>query len=122
MAIPQYSVVTLGILGTISSILVYLSPLPTFYGIVKRKSSVGFKVVPYSVALFSATLYLYYGLIEKAIILITSNSFGLLMQSIYIIIYMLYAQQQSKVFTAKVILLFNLLTMGIVIGTTYFFM
>ncbi|KAL3633829.1 Bidirectional sugar transporter sweet15 [Castilleja foliolosa] len=92
MTIPQYSVVALGILGTISSILVYLSPLPTFYGIVKRKSSVGFIVVPYSVALFSATLYLYYGLIEKAIILITSNSFGLLMQSIYIIIYMLYAQ------------------------------
>ncbi|TXG63512.1 hypothetical protein EZV62_010506 [Acer yangbiense] len=88
-----------GLLVNIVSFLVYLSPMTTFYRIFKRKSTQGFQSIPYSVALFSAKLYLYYAFLKQnGIMLITINSFGILIESLYLIIYMIYATRDSKVY------------------------
>ncbi|KAL3827868.1 hypothetical protein ACJIZ3_016670 [Penstemon smallii] len=113
---------TFGILGNIVSFLVYLAPVPTFYRICKRKSTEGFQSIPYAVALFSAMLYLYYAFLKKnVILLITINSVGCLFEVTYLVIYMIYATRESKAFTVKMLLLFNITLLGLIILCTELF-
>ncbi|XP_073290712.1 bidirectional sugar transporter NEC1-like isoform X1 [Primulina huaijiensis] len=108
-----------GILGNIVSFLVYLSPAPTFYRIWKKKSTEGFQSFPYSVALFSATLYLYYAYLKQnVLILITINSIGCVFEIFYLTIFMIYATKESKVFACKQLLLINFMSLGLIIGGT----
>ncbi|KAH6811121.1 bidirectional sugar transporter SWEET12-like protein [Perilla frutescens var. frutescens] len=110
-----------GILGNVVSFLVYLAPVPTFYRICKKKSTEGFQAIPYAVALFSAMLYLYYAFLKKnAIMLLTINTFGCTIQLAYLLIYMLYATKESRVFTTKLILLLNVSSLGVITSFTYF--
>ncbi|GAA0139697.1 hypothetical protein Leryth_004900 [Lithospermum erythrorhizon] len=109
-----------GILGNIVSFLVYLAPLPTFYRIVKKKSTEGFQSIPYSVALFSAMLYLYYAFLKgNALMLITINCVGSAIETTYLIIFMIYATKTAKILTAKLLILFNFGALGVIIGFTY---
>ncbi|KAL0419976.1 UNVERIFIED_CONTAM: Bidirectional sugar transporter NEC1 [Sesamum radiatum] len=109
-----------GILGNIVSFLVYLAPVPTFYRIWKKKSTEGFQAIPYSVALFSAMLYLYYAFLKKnSIILITINTIGCATEIAYLTMYMIYATKVSRVSTTRLLFLFNVSLLGVVIGATY---
>ncbi|KAF3634929.1 Bidirectional sugar transporter SWEET14 [Capsicum annuum] len=111
---------TFGILGNVVSFLVYLSPLPTFYRIYKRKSTEGFQSIPYSVSLFSAMLYLYYAYLkDNEILLITINSFGFGIELMYLIVFMTYATRESKIFTTKLLVFFNVFIYGAIIVLTY---
>ncbi|XP_019160145.1 PREDICTED: bidirectional sugar transporter NEC1-like [Ipomoea nil] len=111
-----------GILGNIMSFMVFLSPLPAFHVIYKRKSSEGFQFIPYSVALFSCMLYLYYAYVKKHMfLLVTINSLGMGIQSIYLTIYIVYATKQAKIFTIWVLLIFNVGALGLLVVFTYLF-
>ncbi|KAL6516025.1 Bidirectional sugar transporter sweet14 [Orobanche gracilis] len=122
MAISSPSTIAyaFGILGNIVSFLVYLAPVPTFYRIFKKKSTEGFQAVPYAVALFSAMIYLYYAFLKQnEIILITINSVGFVMEITYLTIYMIYATKISRVFTTKLLLVFNVSSLGFIVAGTY---
>ncbi|CAN1823409.1 Bidirectional sugar transporter SWEET14 [Linum perenne] len=111
-----------GLLGNIVSFFVFLAPLPTFYRIVKEKSTQGFQSIPYSVALFSAMLYLYYASLKvDALMLITINSVGCLIESTYLIIYLIYAPKSVRMYTARLIMLFNLAVFGLIVILTTLF-
>ncbi|CAN0920005.1 Bidirectional sugar transporter SWEET14, partial [Linum grandiflorum] len=102
--------------GNIVSFFVFLAPLPTFYRIVKEKSTQGFQSIPYSVALFSAMLYLYYASLKvDALMLITINSVGCLIESTYLIIFLIYAPKSVRMQTARLIMLFNLAVYGLIV-------
>ncbi|KAL6564251.1 Bidirectional sugar transporter sweet14 [Orobanche minor] len=117
---PSTIAYAFGILGNIVSFLVYLAPVPTFYRIFKKKSTEGFQAVPYAVALFSAMIYLYYAFLKQnEIILITINSVGFVMEITYLTIYMIYATKISRVFTTKLLLVFNVSSLGFIIAGTY---
>ncbi|PRQ26268.1 putative SWEET sugar transporter [Rosa chinensis] len=108
-----------GILGTIFAFLVYLAPLPTFYRIFKTKSVQGFQSIPYSVALFSAMLMLYYGFLKThALILIVVNSTGSFIETVYLVMYLIYAPPKVRIFTVKLLVLFNVLAYGLILGGT----
>ncbi|CAL5352412.1 unnamed protein product [Camellia sinensis] len=94
-----------GLLGNIISFFVFLSPMPTFYQIFKKKSTEGFQSVPYIVALFSAMLLMYYAFLKKidSTFIITINSFGCLVEIIYICVYLFYAPKKIKFKTVKLI-------------------
>ncbi|PKA55263.1 Bidirectional sugar transporter SWEET14 [Apostasia shenzhenica] len=93
-----------GILGNIASIMVFLVPISTFYRIYKKKSTEEFQSVPYVVALFSAMLWLYYAFIKtNEILLIMVNSFGVIMESMYIIIFLFYAHEKARIYAVKII-------------------
>lgn len=80
-------------------LIIYVSS-PTFYRIIKRKSTEGFHSVPYVIALFSAMLMIYYAMLkDNATLLITINSFGCVIETIYICIYLAYAPKKALVST-----------------------
>ncbi|KAJ0051531.1 hypothetical protein Pint_01054 [Pistacia integerrima] len=111
-----------GLLGNIVSCLVYMAPLPTFYRIFKKKSTEGFQSIPYSVALFSAMLTLYYAYLKaNAFMLITINSVGCVIESLYLIFYIIYATKSSKITTVKLLIFFNFGAFGLIVVFTYLF-
>ncbi|KAK9945503.1 hypothetical protein M0R45_011017 [Rubus argutus] len=108
-----------GILGTIVAFLVYIAPLPTFYWIFKKKSTQGFPSLPYSVALFAAMLTLYYAFVKtNCLMLIVINSIGCFIESLYLIMFMTYAPPKSRIFTAKLLVLFNISGYGLILLST----
>ncbi|KAF3436392.1 hypothetical protein FNV43_RR23484 [Rhamnella rubrinervis] len=119
---PHQLAFVFGILGNIVSFLVYLAPLPTFYRVFKRKSTEGFQALPYSVALFSAMLMLYYAFLKSndAFMLITINSIGCAIEAIYLTMYMIYAPPNARIYTAKLLALFNAGAYGLILLSTFF--
>ncbi|CAN8317215.1 unnamed protein product [Cochlearia groenlandica] len=105
-----------GLLGNIVSFGVFLSPVPTFYGIYKKKTSKGFQSIPYICALASATLLLYYGIMKKhAYLIISINTFGCFIEITYLFLYIIYAPKESKIWTLKLIVICNVGGLGLLI-------
>ncbi|EOA24501.1 hypothetical protein CARUB_v10017757mg [Capsella rubella] len=97
-----------GLLGNVISFAVFLSPVPTFYRIWKKKTTEGFQSIPYVVALFSATLWLYYATQKKDVfLLVTINAFGCFIETIYISMFLAYAPKPARMLTVKILLLMN---------------
>ncbi|KAL6622846.1 hypothetical protein ACP70R_018838 [Stipagrostis hirtigluma subsp. patula] len=108
-----------GLLGNIISFITFLAPIPTFYRIYKSKSTDGFQSVPYVVALFSSMLWIYYALIKtNETLLITINAAGLFIETVYIIMYLIYAPKKAKLFTVKILLLLNVGVFGVILLIT----
>ncbi|TVU25476.1 hypothetical protein EJB05_27974, partial [Eragrostis curvula] len=107
------------IAGNIISLMTLLAPLPTFYRIYKNKTTEGFQSVPYVVALFSAMLWIFYALLKSdECLLVTINSAGCIVETIYIIIYLTYAPKKAKLFTAKILMLLNVGVFGLILLLT----
>lgn len=71
---------------------------PTFVTIFKKKSSDGFQSIPYVVALSSAMLLLYYGVLKTdANMIISINAIGIAIEVTYLTIYLIYASRDAKV-------------------------
>ncbi|KAL6851950.1 hypothetical protein ACP4OV_020135 [Aristida adscensionis] len=112
-----------GLLGNIISFATFMAPVPTFYRIYKSKSTEGFQSVPYVVALFSCMLWIYYALIKtNEGLLITINAAGCVIETVYIIMYLVYAPKKSKMFTVKILMLLNVGIFGLILlGTLFLF-
>ncbi|RXH82535.1 hypothetical protein DVH24_036876 [Malus domestica] len=110
-----------GLLGNIVSFMTFLAPIPTFYTIYKKKSSKGFQSIPYVIALLSATLLLYYGVLKtNAYLIISINSIGIVIEVTYLILYIVYASKNDKITTLIWILLVNVAALGLVLAVTFF--
>ncbi|XP_012832648.1 PREDICTED: bidirectional sugar transporter N3-like [Erythranthe guttata] len=91
-------VAVFGYLGVVISVFVYLAPVLTFIKIYGEKSTVGYSVMPYTVALMSSGIWLYYGAIEKdGHLLIGVNAFGCVVERVYIIMYIVYSPPHRQV-------------------------
>ncbi|MED6217366.1 Neuroendocrine convertase 1 [Stylosanthes scabra] len=107
--------------GNIVSFMVFLAPLPTFYKIFKNKSSEGFQSIPYVVALLSAMLLLYYGFLKtNAILIITINCIGCVIEVAYLLMYIIYAPRKQKISTLWMMLGADVGGLGITMIITTF--
>ncbi|MED6169434.1 Neuroendocrine convertase 1 [Stylosanthes scabra] len=114
-------VLIFGLLGNIVSFMVFLAPLPTFYKIFKNKSSEGFQSIPYVVALLSAMLLLYYGFLKtNAILIITINCIGCVIEVAYLLMYIIYAPRKQKISTLWMMLGADVGGLGITMIITTF--
>ncbi|OIW00249.1 hypothetical protein TanjilG_27500 [Lupinus angustifolius] len=111
-----------GLIGNIISFMVFLSPIPTFYQIYKKKTSEGYQSLPYVVALLSAMLWIYYALVKKeaALLLITINTFGIVVETSYLALFLFYASKKARLSTIKLLLLLNVFGYGAMLLATLY--
>ncbi|KAM0004546.1 putative SWEET sugar transporter [Helianthus debilis subsp. tardiflorus] len=111
-----------GLLGNIVSFMVFLAPIPTFYKVYKKKSTEGFQSAPYVVGLFSAMLWIYYALLKtNVLLLITINSVGCFIETLYICFFLFYAPKKARMESLKLIVLLIVVGFGLIVGLTQFF-
>uniref|UniRef100_A0A7C9D8Y0 Bidirectional sugar transporter SWEET n=1 Tax=Opuntia streptacantha TaxID=393608 RepID=A0A7C9D8Y0_OPUST len=101
-------VFAVGLLGNLISFMVFLAPLPTFIRIFKKKTTEGFQSLPYVAAIFSCMLWIYYAMLKgNDVLLETINTIGVVIEAIYIVVYITYAPKPARMFTVKLLLFFN---------------
>ncbi|KAI3968122.1 hypothetical protein MKW92_027326 [Papaver armeniacum] len=108
-----------GVIGNIISILVFLSPITTFRGIVKKKATENFKGIPYICTLLSTSLWAYYGLLKPdGMLIVTVNGAGAILQVIYVTLFIVYAPRDSKIKHLKLVGILNVGLYGAVLLIT----
>ncbi|XP_076898537.1 bidirectional sugar transporter N3-like [Bidens hawaiensis] len=111
-----------GLLGNIVSFMVFLAPIPTFYKVYKKKSTEGFQSAPYVVGLFSAMLWIYYAMLKtNVLLLVTINSFGIIIETVYICFFLFYAPKKARMESLKLIVLLIVVGFGLIVVLTQFF-
>ncbi|XP_024386982.2 bidirectional sugar transporter SWEET5, partial [Physcomitrium patens] len=87
-----------GIAGNVFSFIMFFSPLPTFWTIIKRRETGQFSVVPYVATLLNCLMWLFYGTSSVAglMLVLTINAAGVVIESIYIIIHVLFGDFESR--------------------------
>ncbi|OMP03250.1 SWEET sugar transporter [Corchorus olitorius] len=109
----------IGIIGNVISILVFASPIKTFWLVVKKKSTENYKGVPYITTLLSTSLWTFYGIINPdGLLVMTVNGAGAVFQLIYVTLFLIYAPKDKKVKTAKLVAILNVGFLGAVIAVT----
>ncbi|KAF9622223.1 hypothetical protein IFM89_030081 [Coptis chinensis] len=103
-----------GVIGNIISVLVFLSPVDTFWRIVKHRSTEDFECLPYICTFLNSSLWTYYGTIKPGGLLVaTVNGFGMVAEAIYIIIFLIFAPKKIK---AKTAILAGVLDVGFLLA------
>ncbi|KAG8369924.1 hypothetical protein BUALT_Bualt14G0063900 [Buddleja alternifolia] len=111
--------VIIGVLGNIFASLLFLSPLDTFWRIIKNRSTEEFESIPYTILLLNASLWTYYGIIKPVFLLTTINGFGATVVAIYVVIFLLFAPPRMKVKTAAVVVILNVgFLVGVILVTS----
>ncbi|EEF30443.1 bidirectional sugar transporter SWEET16 [Ricinus communis] len=94
-------ILTLGVLGNITTGLVYLAPVKTFWRIVVNKSTEEFESMPYICKLINAYCWVYYGILKpNSILVATVNGFGAVCEIIFVLLFLLFAPPRMKFITA----------------------
>ncbi|XP_062084855.1 bidirectional sugar transporter SWEET17-like [Humulus lupulus] len=111
----------IGIIGNIISILVFTSPIKTFWGVLKVKSTENYQGLPYITTLLSTSLWTFYGILNPdGLLIMTVNGAGAIFQLIYVTIFLIYAPMDKKVKTGKLFAILDVGFFGSVIVLTLF--
>ncbi|XLU18905.1 hypothetical protein S245_054971, partial [Arachis hypogaea] len=87
---------------TVLSLLVFASPITTFREVVKKKSTENYKVAPYIATFLCTSLWSFYGGLKPGGFLVAAvNGAGALFHCVYILLFLLYSPQHTKVKTAQ---------------------
>ncbi|KAL5654251.1 hypothetical protein ACJX0J_033570, partial [Zea mays] len=106
----------------IISVLVFISPIKTFWRIVRGGTTEEFEPAPYVLTLLNALLWLYYGLTKPdGFLVATVNGFGAVMEAIYVVLFIVYAANHAtRVKTAKLAAALDIGGFGVVFAATTF--
>ncbi|KAH7522617.1 hypothetical protein FEM48_Zijuj07G0157800 [Ziziphus jujuba var. spinosa] len=88
-----------GIIGNVISFGLFISPVPTFYRIIKNKAVEEFKPDPYIATVLNCLFWIFYGMPfvhPNSILVITINSIGLVLELTYLTIFFIYATNKGR--------------------------
>ncbi|XP_062106832.1 bidirectional sugar transporter SWEET6b-like [Humulus lupulus] len=88
-----------GIIGNVISFGLFISPVPTFYRIIKSKAVEEFKPDPYLATVLNCLLWIFYGMPfihPDSLLVVTINSVGLVLELIYLSIFFVYATNNGR--------------------------
>nr|POE45350.1 bidirectional sugar transporter sweet16 [Quercus suber] len=109
----------IGIIGNITAVLVFASPIKTFWWVVRKKSTENYSGVPYVATLLNVCLWTFYGHLKPGgLLLETVNGIGIVLQLIFVTLFLIYAPKDMKVKTAYMVGIFNVVFPGSVIAIT----
>uniref|UniRef100_A0ACD5VX65 Uncharacterized protein n=1 Tax=Avena sativa TaxID=4498 RepID=A0ACD5VX65_AVESA len=110
----------IGIIGNIISVLVFTSPITTFWRIVRSKSTEEFEPAPYVLTLLTTLLWFYYGITKPdGLLVATVNGFGAVMSTIYVVLFLVYAADHAtRVKTVKLVATLDIGFFGLVFTAT----
>ncbi|KAJ8766292.1 hypothetical protein K2173_022351 [Erythroxylum novogranatense] len=104
----ETSVLIVGVIGNVISVLMFLSPVKTFWRIVKNRSTEDFESLPYVCTLLSSSLWNYYGIIKPGAFLVaTISGFGVVVELVFVTLFLLYSPPMMKRRTAILVGLLN---------------
>nr|CAD1840062.1 unnamed protein product [Ananas comosus var. bracteatus] len=105
--------------GNVISVLLFASPIKTFWRIVRRRSTEGFKATPYIVTLLSSSLWVYYGITKPdAYLVATVNGVGIILEAIYVALFLIFASPPLRAETAIWVLILDVGIFGLVVAVT----
>ncbi|XP_058083495.1 bidirectional sugar transporter SWEET16-like isoform X2 [Magnolia sinica] len=108
-----------GVVGNVISVLVFASPISTFWRVVRNRSTEDFDSLPYVCTLLSTSLWTYYGVTKPGGLLIaTVNSVGIVLELIYVSLFLIYAPSRTRIKTAILVGILDVGFLGGVILTT----
>jgi len=112
----------IGVIGNIISVLVFTSPIKTFWRILRSGSTEEFEPAPYVFTLLNGLLWLYYGVTKPdGFLVATVNGFGALMEAIYVVLFIVYAANHAtRVKTVKLAAALDIGGFGVVYAVTRF--
>nr|UJT76409.1 bidirectional sugar transporter SWEET17 [Hemerocallis fulva] len=109
----------IGVVGNVTSLLIFLSPMTTFWRIMKNKSTEDFEPVPYVVTLLGCSLWVYYGITKPGEYLVaTVNGVGIIFEAIYVVIFLIYATPPLRVKTSIMVVVLDGAILGAVVLAT----
>ncbi|CAD5177722.1 unnamed protein product [Musa acuminata subsp. malaccensis] len=96
----------MGIAGNAVSLGLFLSRVPTFKNIIKKKAVEQYLPIPELTILFKCMLWVLYGLPivhPNSCLVLTSNAIGLFLQAVYLTIFLIYAAREIRLKVLKVL-------------------
>ncbi|XP_078158808.1 bidirectional sugar transporter SWEET16-like [Carex rostrata] len=112
---------SIGIIGNVISVLMFASPIKTFWRITTSKSTEDFEPTPYAVTLLSSLLWVYYGVTKPdAYLVATVNGVGVVLEAIYVVLFLVFAKPSQRVRTALLVLILDVGVFGAVFLVTRF--
>ncbi|KAG6584227.1 Bidirectional sugar transporter SWEET5, partial [Cucurbita argyrosperma subsp. sororia] len=84
----------IGIIGNVISFGLFMSPIPTFTQIVKRKAVEDFKPDPYLATILNCAMWVFYGMPfvhPDSILVVTINGIGFVIELAYVSIFFIYS-------------------------------
>lgn len=110
-----------GIIGNVISVLMFASPISTFWQIVKKKSTQDYEGLPYVTTLMNASLWSFYGILKPGgLLILTVNGAGSVLQTIFVTLFLIYAPPKTKVMVAKMAVVLNVILIGAVVVVVMF--
>ncbi|XXG74304.1 hypothetical protein AAC387_Pa07g3062 [Persea americana] len=106
-----------GIIGNVISFGLFISPVPTFCKIWKKRDVEEFSPVPYLATLLNCMLWVFYGLpfvTPNSVLVLTINGAGLVLEAIYLSMYFAFSTKKQRL-KALTILLIELAFMALVV-------
>ncbi|XP_009411666.2 bidirectional sugar transporter SWEET16 [Musa acuminata AAA Group] len=115
----EASLLVVGVIGNIISVLVFASPIKTFWRIARSGSTEDFESAPYVVTLLSSSLWVYYGITKPGGLLVaTVNGVGVVMEAVYVTLFLLFATPQLRAKTAVLVAALDVGFLGAVVLVT----
>ncbi|KAE8820047.1 Protein RUPTURED POLLEN GRAIN 1 [Hordeum vulgare] len=87
-----------GISGNVIALFLFLSPVPTFWRIIRNKSTEEFSGVPYNMTLLNCLLSAWYGLpfvSPNNVLVSTINGVGAAIETVYVVIFLVFASSRK---------------------------